>query len=506
MTTFPRGPSLIDADRADAAGDRGLLAILIAAGLGLALAYAIASARIPLQRYFPGAGVTLDFTKMLGAEDWRVAAWSYFGLVAAAFALYGVALAAAWRLRGAIPAWVLFGVPALAALALIPMYPPTAVDMFHYHASARVLWIHEHNPLITAPGEFPYPIGYSWSGQPSPYGPLWSLLGAAITIPAQDHFTAALYGYKILAAASLLGCAYLVWRTVRQLWPDEAGLAVVAFAWNPFIALRVVGNGHNDLVMMAFVLLSLWMLQRRHWNWAMLALALSILVKFVTLLLVPLFALYVWQHAGSTTRERLLRTAQAGLVALAAILWTFLPFWEGLATFDTVRAEADKMITSTALALGVWRTGYPEDPDLNHAILQALRLAFVALAIPVWWQSRRDLPHLIAASFTVLLLYLLLAAGWFRPWYLLWPLAFAALRPRSWLLPLLLAITFFGSFADLVEQYRQHWSISAGYTRAILAPVILVFLPSAIVWLAALTRTGRWSLDVVRPGEAPARD
>ena len=57
------------------------------------------------------------------------------------------------------------------------------------------------------------------------------------------------------------------------------------FGWSPFVVFRAVGNGHNDIVMMAFALgLRLYVAMQGRWRWAMPLLALSILVKFSTAL------------------------------------------------------------------------------------------------------------------------------------------------------------------------------------------------------------------------------
>ena len=97
----------------------------------------------------------------------------------------------------------------------------------------------------------------------------------------------------------------------------------------------------------------------------------------------------------------------------------------------------------------------------------------------------------------MLALYLFLAAGWFRPWYLLWPVTFAALRPRSWLTPMLLAITFAGSFPDLVEQYRVEWGrIPAAYIGLVAAPVVVAFVPPVVVWVTGIVHSRGWMLGV----------
>ena len=469
-------------------------AALVASGTLLAVLYAAATLRIPLSRYFPEAGLTVDFVYMLG-PGWKGATVQYVGLVVAAFALYGVALAAAWRTSGRLPRVVLFGFPVLFALALLAMYPPTAVDLFHYHADARTLWVHGSNPLTVPPSENPYPIGMSWANQASPYGPLWSLLTGFAVAPAGKNMLAGVLGLKVIAAASYLASAWFVYRIVARARPGQEALAVVLFAWNPFVVLRVVGNGHNDLVMMALALAAIERAQVRNWWLAFLALACSVLVKYASVLIAPSLLLFAWQHAGATPGRRL--RALTGPLSLAGLtsIAIFVPFWEGLATFDTVRGEAGRMITSTPLYLHVLLKGSPASGSEAIGVVTApLRLMFLGLAVALTWQARRDEDRLISSTFSLFFLYLLIAAAWFRPWYFLWPVALASLRPRSWLAMVLIAITFSGAFPDLVEQFRWHWSWLDSYTKQTAAPILLAFVPPALLWLAGVAVFRSWHL------------
>lgn len=485
-----------------AATDRRIW-LLAACAAGAAACYAVATWRIPLWRYFPGNdGVTLDFPKMLG-PGWEIPTVAYVSLVSATFALYAVALAVAWRMRrsGApLPGWLVFGGAGLSAVALLAMYPPAAADMFHYHADARTLWIHGENPLTTAPGAFPYPIAYSWADQPSPYGPLWALLSGIPTLPAGDHTVAALLGFKLLAAASLLGCAAVIWLIVRRTRPGDEALAVLLFAWNPYVLLRVVGNGHNDLVMMLFVLLALAFMHRQRWTWALAMLVLSIMVKYVSLLLLPPFLVYAWYHTHGSPLQRAIEVARSLGVASLVGIALFAPFWEGPSTFDTIRGEAGKLITSTPIALAVIADGAAATEESMRRNVDVLRIAFVLAAIPLVWVGRRDVGRLAAASMMILLLYLILAAGWYRPWYMLWPVAIAALRPRSGLAAIALVASLGGTFPDLIEQFRGFWPPIADYTRAILAPIIVAFVPPLLAWVAMLAVTREWHL---RSGDRP---
>ena len=433
---------------------------LPALGLLLAEAYLVATSRISLTAYFPGPGVTVSFVEAY-APDWQRATIDYVALVTLTFGAYLGAVAIVWRGWVRPSWWLVFGFAALFALALLPMYPPTAMDMFHYHAMARLAWIFHANPLTTPQNAFPYAIGMSWSELASPYGPLWSLISGPPTLLAGD-VVSGLYAFKIMGAISHLASAALIWQIVRRSAPGQQALATLLFAWNPFVLLRVVGNGHNDLWMMLPVLIALWCVQRGWWVLAVEALTLSVLVKFASALLGPALLLYIWTHAEGDRRTRAWLLVRAGAAAAVTVALAYAPFFDGLATFEGVRYQTALTITSTPLLIELWLHWLAlldwADPvrAAEDARLFA-RLVFLAIYPALVWDSRRDFGRLVTLSFTILFLYLLVAASWYRPWYMLWPVTLAALRPRSWLTLTLLAATLFGSFPDLVEQYRGHW-------------------------------------------------
>jgi hypothetical protein len=474
-------------------------AALAAIGVLLAATCALASLRMPLWRYFPAAGISVDFVHMLG-PGWERPTALYLGFVVATFALYALSLLLVWR-AARVSLVVLLGVPVLVSLALLPMYPPTAMDMFHYQAMGRILWVFHANPLTTPQGAFPYPIGISWSDLASPYGPLWSLLVAPATLLPGSHFLAGLLAFKAMSAVSLLGCAALILVIVHRTRPGAEAFAVVLFAWNPFVLVRVVGDGHNDLWMMLCVLLALERMQRARWTTAIIALTLGVLLKFVPAVLGPLFLLYIWRHTPGSTRARAREMLRATLPAAVLVVLAYAAFWDGPATFDNVRKESAHLITSTPVLLQLVTSRRFDEPLATSLALWVTKGVFAAFYVPLLWQARRDFDRLVAMSFAVLFLYLVIACAWFRPWYMLWPVSIAAFRARGWLGATAVTITVAGACPDLVEQFRTHWPLIASYDRAIAAPIVLAFLPPLVVWLQGVSATRSLSLErEVEPG------
>jgi alpha-1,6-mannosyltransferase len=499
-----RGASLAGPEPAAAVERRtpafaGPTVILAVAGACLVLLYLVATVRLWLPRYFPGPGVSIGFPQILGEQDWRRTAIQYVGLVVLAFAFYSVALVAVWRSRRPVPAAVLFGGPVVFVLVLAWMYPAAAMDIFHYQASARVFWVHDDNPLTVPPSAHPYAIGISWADRPSVYGPVWSLLTVGPTLLAGDRYLVGVVGFKLLAGLFYLGCAWLIWRLVARTRPGWETVAVVLFAWNPFVVLRSAGHGHNDIVMMFFVLLALERTQRRDWLAAFPSLALAVLVKYVAALLGPMLLWYAWEHTPGTARERL-RTLLPALSAAAGMaVLMYLPFWEGRATFKELVDQARTMIiTSTPLLVQTRLQSLMPIEEAGQRARTLTQLIFLALYVPLVWQARRDFTRLVACSTNALFLYIVIAVAWFRPWYMIWPLAVAALLPGTWFAPLLLVISFSASFPDLVEHYRYNWEWLRDYWRATAAPVMVAFWPPLLAWYFGLLAFRSWHFDAPR--------
>src|SRR5205823_12360777 len=132
----------------------------------------------------------------------------------------------------------------------------------------------------------PFGSDVAWTGDPSPYGPVWEALAAGTSFLAGDSLWGNLILFKVLVTAAYGVSVALTYGILRVVRPDWALRGTLFFAWNPLVIFEVPGNGHNDSIVVTFLLASVYMfvLARRYAVIPMLTL--GALAKFVPALLI----------------------------------------------------------------------------------------------------------------------------------------------------------------------------------------------------------------------------
>jgi hypothetical protein len=176
---------------------------------------------------------------------------------------------------------------------------------------------------------------------------------------------------------------------------------VLAFAWNPLLAIEVAGSGHIDIVGALLLLVSAAALERRWRATAAIALGLAIAVKFLPIVLLPLY----WKRVR--IRDAALAAAVFGLL--------YLPFLN----------HGRIPIGSLGTYLQSWRFNGPVFAALDQVAPPRLLVGLavlVGLVIATWLKSTS--PEWSPGAFAWPMAAALLCAPAVFPWYLLWLLPF----------------------------------------------------------------------------------
>ncbi len=180
------------------------------------------------------------------------------------------------------------------AIILTLAYPMLSYDVFNYMFHSKILIFYHQNPHLHAPLEYTGDLWLRfmrWVHTPSAYGPVFTAIELPSYLLGFGRFVPVLYLMKITMTGFFVWCVYLVGKIGKQigLRGEQSLFAMMALAFNPFLLMDVVVNGHNDAVMMAFFLLSLYYSLKSRVGSSVFSLLASIGTKYVTVITAPLY-------------------------------------------------------------------------------------------------------------------------------------------------------------------------------------------------------------------------
>lgn len=211
--------------------------------------------------------------------------------------------------------WSVIGV---VTVLLVLSYPAFSYDLFNYMFTAKTVLVYQKNPYTVIPLQFagvePWLSFMHWTHLPSAYTPLWILLTLPAYLFGFGFFLFIMWNVKILVAIAYVLTAYWIGKVLEIVEPNHKALGIAIFALNPLIIIETLVSGHNDIVMMAFVMVALYTYLKKRYLASYMLLALSVATKLMTLVLYPvawfgwnrklaLAAMLVGFFAVLTTRE-----------------------------------------------------------------------------------------------------------------------------------------------------------------------------------------------------------
>jgi hypothetical protein len=239
---------------------------------------------------------------------------------------------------------------------------------------------------------------------PSPYPAGAQLFFRAVTAIHESAFA-----LKVAFVIFDFGCIFILLDVLRR---EERGAHwVLAYAWNPLLAIEVAGSGHIDIVGALLLLVSFAALRRRWRPIAALAFGLAVAVKLLPIVLLPLY----WKRVR--VRDAVFAAAVVGLL--------YVPF------LDHTRIPIGSLVTYVQ----TFRFNDPVFAKLEQVAPQiAAGLPVLVGFLTATW-LRRTSPEWSPQAFAWPMAASLLCAPVVYPWYLLWLLPF--LRAES-TLPLII--------------------------------------------------------------------
>ncbi len=382
--------------------------------------------------------------------------------------------------------WFLAGIGILFRLIFIAVLPNLSQDFYRFIWDGRLV-IQGLNPFLFTPESY---IGDSLALSSTSSD---SILGEIIN-QAQElyngmgtlngsHFsnyppinqlcfaiTALFAGKSILGSAIVmrviiiladLGILYFGRKLLKSLGQDPH--KIFWYFLNPFIIIELTGNLHFESVMLFFLVWSLYLLHKQKWMWAAFLLGLSISVKLIPLLFLPLFI----QWFLSNEKKGLLKLIGFYSIVIGTVVLTFLPFY------------SNQFISNFAETIGLWFQNF----EFNASVYYIIRwigfkvvgwnvieaagkilplVVILFLLILTFFRKNKTTQQLLTTMLFGISFYYLLSTT-VHPWYIATPLLLSVFTkykfPVVWSLVVMFSYSAYG-----VEGFSENlWIVALEY-------------------------------------------
>ena len=328
------------------------------------------------------------------------------------------------------------------------------------------------------------------------YGPLFQLLDKGLSVASGGRELFALGLHKILYFFAHAASCFVLLRLVPA---SESKWSFLFFACNPLILFSILTCVHNDHIMTFFLLTAFWCLAAGRPFLAGVALGTAFSVKYIPLLLLPLFFLDLALDRGrKRSFGRRLGLAFGMTVGFLCTVVAFHCLYPEAARqflrligFDPWLSESGS-IASGGGGIGVYRNSiyhlipflysifpgfWPIGYDQMKIVLVAIFSLTIAWLVVRSW--RRGKFPLMEASLSFFLFYFLVLNQTNQEWYLTWILAFIPMIGTEPVLRFGYRISVL--FLPLVIFTVKNMALVESLTNALVYVLVLLFSVPVLV-------------------------
>lgn len=374
----------------------------------------------------------------------------------------------------------LLGIGLLFRLLFVVSLPGLSQDFFRFIWDGRLI-LSGMNPYLHTPDnligngaiidnmqELYKGMGSLSAGHYSNYPPLnqvffalsaW-LGGAGITLPV--------VALRLFIVLSDLGIVYFGSRLLKSMGlPPQA---ILLYFLNPFVIIELTGNLHFEGVMLFFLIVSLYLLKRKKWVLSAVFFGLSVSVKLLPLLFIPLF--YRFFVSEGLFSKGFWRLKTYFWVALGTFLLSFAPFY------------SSQLISNYTNTIGLWFNNF----EFNASVFYLIRwigfevngwdpigtvgkilppVVLLVVLLLAFIRKNNTLQSLFTSMLFAVTAYLLLSTT-VHPWYLATPLLLSVFtRWRYTLIWTLMVVLSYSAYSN--ENFSENlWLVAIEYLVVIL--------------------------------------
>jgi len=336
--------------------------------------------------------------------------------------------------------WAVIGITA--RVLFLPSIPNLSQDFYRFIWDGRLLVL-EINPYIFTPEQLANGLlkateltsleaisnakvliqgmGSLNASHYSNYPPINQLCFALAALVAKTSILGSVVVLRIIIIGADLGILYFGKKLLERL--NLPAKNIFWYFLNPFIIIELTGNLHFEGVMLFFVIWSLYMLDKKRWVLAAILLGVSVSVKLLPLLFLPLF--YKYLAPEGLFKKGFWKMKKFYWLTLATIVFTFAPF------------ASKTFISNFSATIGLWFQSFEFNASVYYIIrwigfqtvgwniiatvgLILPMVVFICIVLLAVFRKYNTTQKLITGMLLAVSIYFLLATT-VHPWYIATP-------------------------------------------------------------------------------------
>lgn len=322
-----------------------------------------------------------------------------------------------------------FIISLLINLILFLIYPIASTDIFSYISQTRVWTVFNKSPYLFNYLEFDndkffYFLQNSWSNFTSPYGPLFLLIKSFFTYIFSNNVLLNIYSVKLFFIIINIINGLLIYKISNN------KIAFYLYAFNPLILFEFIINVHNEVLIVFFILLFYLYsnnIEVKNKLKAFSFLTLSIFIKFITLIILPIYVLLIFLKEKYLQKKIYILGSFLFIFTLFGFIF-FYPFINSfLDILNIVINQSNKIhhFTSPMIIILFFLINLFVNISLGD-VVNISRIIFIIFYIITMLDIiinrsiyiKNYFNSLVYLSGLVYLVFLFSFFGWFLPWYL----------------------------------------------------------------------------------------
>ncbi len=301
------------------------------------------------------------------------------------------------------------------------MGPIQSTDVYWNLANAYN-FLQGFNPYLQPLTETPssaYSIFAAWHYVPMTHGPL-SVLLYALPLTLNLSTGATFFILRIIWMLPILLTLHFMNKLLNAEGLPRQNMKLnklLAYLFSAPILVFGLVDLHNDIFVMLSICAAYFFLTQKKHRFAVLALVLGFLIKYVTLLLLPLVLWDWFRSSRDALRGAFFEMAKYGLASLTLVVLSYLPFlvnnWDFLSLFHGLSFQINFAVADSYPVYGVL-VGVKNFIGISGSISPFVLPVLVLLSVILWEKNKKY------EAFILPILLLISSTSWVTPWYYLW--------------------------------------------------------------------------------------